>query len=144
MPPRATAPVTETEKIIKAVKDELAKFKGEFREMKDLLSDKDKRIVTLEATVAALLADNSNMKARQDQFEAKLDATEAYERRDTFIISGAIDPVTPGEDAKNVAISLIARKLDGFQLNPTDISVAHRLQVKLLLLDSRQRHQIST
>ena len=54
MPPRA-APLTETEKIIKAMKDELAKFKGEFKDMKDLLSDKDERIATLEATVKALL-----------------------------------------------------------------------------------------
>ena len=118
----------DSEVIIDALREELSGMKEDLREMKEFLTNKDERISCLEATVADLSTVNSNMQSKLEELEAKIDATEAYERRDTIIISGDVDRATNGEDSKKVAIDLIQRKLGGFKLLPSDISVAHRLQ----------------
>ena len=61
--------------------------------------------------------------------ESKIDATEAYERRDTLILSGAVPPVTSNENTRQVVIELIKSKYN-MDISPNDISVCHRLQPK--------------
>ena len=60
--------------------------------------------------------------------ENKLDATEAYGRKDTIIISGATPGITAGEDSNAVVIELLNNKI-GVTIEP-NISVSHRLQPK--------------
>ena len=62
--------------------------------------------------------------------EEKIDATEAYERRDTAILSGAIPPVSPNEDIRQVTVDLIKSKYRNIDISLKDISVCHRLQTK--------------
>ena len=76
---------------------------------------KDDKVTQLETTIARL--------------EDKLDAAEAYERKDSIIISGAVGQPNTGEITKNVAVDLIKAKL-GTPIEPTDISICHRLQTK--------------
>ena len=80
--------------------------------------DKDEKISKLEQTITTL--------------ENKLDATEAYERRDSIIISGAVPNVAQGreENSIEVAVDIIKKKLTTIEIDPKDISVAHRLQSK--------------
>ena len=81
-------------------------------------SAKDTKITQLEQKIVSL--------------ERKIDATEAYERRDSIIISGAVPPSTQGreENSAAVAIDIIKKKLPSIEIEPKDISVAHRLQSK--------------
>ena len=84
---------------------------------------KDAKIATLEKTCA-------DLSAKVCSLEEKFDATEAYERRDTVILSGAIPPVSPTEDIRQVTVKLIKDKYRNFDIEPRDISVCHRLQLK--------------
>ena len=81
-------------------------------------TNKDAQIAQMEKTIANL--------------EKKIDATEAYERRDSIIISGAIPPATEGreENSVKVVVDTINKKLGAISIGPNDISVAHRLQAK--------------
>ena len=119
-----------TDRIIKALKEEISGIKDDLREMKELLLTKDERIDALECRVVDLVNENVSLKKTQDAFLDKLDASEAYGRRDTVILSGDVGQPTPDEDAKQVTIKLVHEKLGGFVLKPDDISVAHRLQTK--------------
>ena len=64
------------------------------------------------------------------QLEDKIDATEAYERRDTVILSGDVPPVSPNEDIRQKTVDLIQAKYRTLKISPVDISVCHRLQPK--------------
>ena len=77
---------------------------------------KDAKIAQLERTIISL--------------ETKIDATDAYERRDSIIISGAVPPVSREENSSLVAIEVLKQKLGDVDIEPKDISVAHRLQTK--------------
>ena len=57
----------------------------------------------------------------------KLDDADAYERRDTLIISGsAIPVVTPGERVADLVCEMVKQKMK-MTLSSTEISTAHRL-----------------
>ena len=84
---------------------------------------KDAKIGQLQETCLSL---QTNVSLLQD----KLDATEAYERRDTIILSGGIPPLADAVSTKNVAINIIREKFKDVNIEPNDISVAHRLQSK--------------
>ena len=61
-------------------------------------------------------------------FEEKLDSAEAYGRKDSIIVSGAVPPVLEGENTKQVAINLLKSKFSGIEISPSDVSISHRLQ----------------
>ena len=87
------------------------------------LSSKDSNISNLELEVATL-------KKKVTSLENKLEDTEAYERRDTVVVSGSDLPAaTEGEDAAAVVRSLVKSKVN-LVIKPSDISVAHRIGKK--------------
>ena len=62
--------------------------------------------------------------------EDKIDATDAYERRDCVILSGAVPPVSPNENTRQVTVDIINTKYRNLNIAPSDISTCHRLQPK--------------
>ena len=84
-----------------------------------------------DAKIAHLESTNISLRNEITSFQSKVDAIEAYARRDTVIISGAVGPPTPTENTRDMAVNLIKSKLGAdIDIQPRDISVAHRLQVK--------------
>ena len=73
---------------------------------------------------------NHDLKKQITKLEDKLDAAEAYERKDTIVISGAIPGLSADKDTNQVVTDLIKQKLKGFPLDPKDISVSHGLPGK--------------
>ena len=56
-----------------------------------------------------------------------MDDQDAYERRDTVIVSGSSLPeVSPGENSREVALRVLKDKIK-VELQPTEISTVHRL-----------------
>ena len=77
--------------------------------------------------IAAIEAENKTLETKIEKLETKIDDTEAYERRDTVVISGnAVPPVEKMENCAKLARQLIKEKV-GFVVSENDISVAHRL-----------------
>ena len=77
--------------------------------------------------IASLSEEVSFLRGRVSQLEEKIDEGDAYERRDTLIISGqGLPAVTEGENTTEIACNLIKNKLK-INLIPTDISTSHRL-----------------
>lgn len=88
-----------------------------------LLQEKHSKIEELEQQVVTL-------ENKVDGLEEKLEDTESYERRDTVVISGsAIPQAIDDEDSVTVATTLIKEKI-GIVLNPTEVSIAHRMGKK--------------
>ena len=79
------------------------------------------------------------MQEKVISLEDKLDATEAYERRDTIILSGAVPAVSPNENISRVTVDLIRSKYRNVEINPEDISICHRLQDKAPTTSGSQR-----
>ena len=78
-------------------------------------------------------AKNQKIQALEKQIcllEEKLDATEAYERRDTVIISGSVPGVVNSEVTSNLVVDLMRKKFPTVEIQRSDISVSHRLQSK--------------
>lgn len=84
------------------------------------LNEKDARIRKLEQDVTDLRRDVVRL-------EERIDDGDAYERRDTVVLSGdALPPVTSGEICSNLARELFQSKLS-VAIASSDISVAHRI-----------------
>ena len=80
--------------------------------------------------IAALSSQNKKLSDRIDKLEDRLDAEDAYERKDSLIFSGTKIPVF---DKKEDVLSLVTDTLKthlNYVLAPTEISVLHRLQEK--------------
>ena len=111
----------------KVVSDLEEKFNASTNAMKEewmtVCKAKDEKIVHLQNSCTIL-------EKKCFDLEDKIDATEAYERKDTIVISGAVPPSTEGEDITRVTIDLLKAKLPGIEMHPTDISICHRLQKK--------------
>ena len=108
------------------VADLTSKFDSTVSEIKDefhnICQAKDAKIKSLENS-------NQHLTKQLMLLENKMDATEAYERKDTLIISGAVPGPVANENTNAVVINLVKDKL-GFHLDPKDISISHRLQAK--------------
>ena len=91
---------------------------------------KDLQIDNLEEKLLEAEVCKGKLIKKISSLEEKIDATEAYERRDTVILSGAIPPVSPNENIRQVTVDLIKSKYRNFDITPNDISVCHRLQSK--------------
>ena len=124
-------------------------FETKFRELKanidaqisettahfiNVLKEKDKILNSLTDQVKALQEKNNILEAKitssvdkMDGFEKKLDEQDMYERRDTLVFSGlALPPEISDEDPIMVVVNTVNKAL-GVNLEPRDISIAHRL-----------------
>ena len=91
----------------------------EMATLKELLTDKCNVISKLEDKVCTL-------ETKIAKLESTFDDEDAYVRRDTVIFNGTeIPPSTPGEICSNIIRDVIKKKLK-INLQPSDISVAHR------------------
>ena len=104
-------------RITQEINNKFAQFK---EEMVALLDSKDSKIASLEEEIASL---KKNLAA----VDERCDEADAYERRDTVIVSGGELPVpAEGENCSQVFCNTIKNKV-GLTIKPSDISVAHRL-----------------
>ena len=108
-------------RITHEINNKFAQFK---EEMIALLDSKDSKIASLEEEIASL---KKNLAA----VDERCDEADAYERRDTVIVSGGELPDNPadGENCSQIFCNIIKNKV-GLIIKPSDISVAHRLSRK--------------
>ena len=93
---------------------------------------KELKIENLEEKLLEAEKCKKKLNEKISSLEDKIDATEAYERRDTVILSGAIPPVSTSENIRQVTVDLIKSKYRNIDISPNDISICHRLQTKSL------------
>ena len=122
----------------KILTDFQTKMDSSFAELK---SDYMSFLQTKDAKINELENSCNYLRKTVESLEDKMDAVEAYSRRDTVIISGAVPAVTPNENIKDVVVELVTAKLgSNIQIQSKDISVAHRLQSKNPTTRGTQRH----
>ena len=117
----STSLSNDAEKVISALS---VKFEEEMKllkeEMLGLIREKDGIINSLKLEV-------NTLKVKVSKMEEKIDDTEAYERRDTLVISGAgVPQATNGENSTEIVKTLIHNKLH-LNIQPGEISTAHRI-----------------
>lgn len=106
--------------IVELITSRIEKMQNEFERR---MEEKSDQVAKLESQVDVLLT-------KVDKLEARVDDADAYERRDTIIVSGPDIPVcTVGENCINLVTMLIKDKLQ-LNISPSDISTAHRLGKK--------------
>ena len=80
-----------------------------------------------DADIAALNAKVESLETKVLKLEEKVDDTDAYERRDTVVLSGDALPVAqPNENCSRIVCEQIRQNLH-INLSPNDVSVCHRL-----------------
>lgn len=83
-----------------------------------------------------------SLKKRVVTLEDKSEDNEAYERRDTVVISGSdIPPASDNEDTAKVVTSLVKDKIN-LVIKASDISVAHRLGVRTASAQGTDKRKI--
>ena len=100
------------------------KFETMFNELRSelLVVSKEQR-----EKIEGLEAENIVLHKKIEKLEDKIDCNDAYERRDTIIISGkSVPPVGRDENCALLTCNLIKEKLN-YVISPNDISVVHRL-----------------
>ena len=96
------------------------KFQVTVAKLEENLTAKDKNLREMSDEIFVL-------RKRVAELEDKIKDSESYERRDAVIVSGdGIPAVTDNEDSFKIVTQLIKDKIKRI-VNPTDISVAHRL-----------------
>ena len=111
---------SEGERIISRIE---AKIDGMKQELLAEIHMKDVEIGELKEQVKKLQCEVTSLKN-------DVDDSEAYERRDTLILSGSDLPaVQVGELTTNVCCDIVKKKLN-FNMNTTDISISHRIGKK--------------
>ena len=100
------------------------KFASSLKDMQSELDDKDEAMKKLEQQVV-------DLQQTVLSFEERVEDQEAYERRDTIVLSGrdTIPAATTSENATNVVCNLIRSKI-GIVINPSEVSTAYRLGKK--------------
>ena len=92
-------------------------------ELLEVIAGKDAEIEQLKQDVCTLRRDVQNLTER-------LDDSDAYERRDTFVMSGnSLPVVSDAENTSEVVCNSIKKKLK-IVVKESDMSVAHRLGKK--------------
>ena len=108
---------SDSKYIVSYIEDKFEKMQLEFNE---LLSSKNDEIDGLKTDVTQL---NTRIRKLED----KLDEADAYQRRETVILSGKdIPAATPNENCNAVLMKLLQDKLD-VNISENDVSTAHRL-----------------
>ena len=107
----------EGKAIVTIMQDEFQKLRLEFMGQ---LDSKDEQIQELRDQVTSL-------KEQMSKVRETIDENDAYERRDTVILSGNSIPIfSQGENPTNLAIEAVKNELK-IQISPSDVSVAHRM-----------------
>lgn len=104
-------------RIVSAIREDIKAMKTEFLAQLNL---KTKQIEDLKSEVDLL-------KDRVSKLEERVEEAEAYERRDSLVISGPnVPPGVPGENCVALACDLFKAALK-INMQTTDISTAHRV-----------------
>lgn len=112
------------------------------KRMNTVLKKYEDKMATRESQIEEMSTEILNLRKKVMSLEDKIEDTEAYERRDTVIVSGSDLPDgTEDEDTPKVFTSIIKNKI-GVIVKPTDISVAHRLGRKSLTQGPDKRNII--
>ena len=108
-------------KLFQGLQEKIECMFGEIREeFINICKERDLRIEKLES-------ENVVMKKKIESLENKIDENDAYERKDTVIISGkSVPPVDKDEHCATLTCKLIKDQLN-YVVSPNDISVVHRL-----------------
>ena len=107
----------ESKLIVSLLRDEIRLMKTE---LIDLVNSKNEKIVKCENEIVLL-------KTEVRKLKNELDDTDAYQRRETVILSGnGVPEGNNDENCKAVVCDLVKNQLK-LNLNPEDISTAHRL-----------------
>ena len=87
-------------------------------------------IAEKEEKVSALKLQNDLLKKRVDALEERIEENEAYERRDSLIISGSTIPAPNNdEDCSSIVRDLLLRHVN-VNVREQEISVTHRLGIR--------------
>ena len=106
------------DEIISALESSLEFSQKSYDERMDQLQNK---VITLEKKIS-----DNNSENKIQELRNYVDENDAYERRDSLIISGkCIKPWTKGEDCKVIVHELLRDKI-GYNLSKDHISIAHR------------------
>lgn len=101
------------------------------RKLKTLMQDFEQRMAAKETEMSSLKNDLHTLKRKVAVLEDTVEDTDAYERRDTVVLSGSEVPVaSDGENSVALVTDLISRKI-GVKMKKEDISTAHRLGQKI-------------
>ena len=119
----------------KAITDLLGKLKGDSKtmltvllnEFKELKEEFKKVVTSKDKEISELKSDVNDLKKTVNKLEEFIDDQDAYERRDTIILSGNNLPaVTSGENCTNLVCQVIKDNLR-VEIPTTEINTAHRL-----------------
>ena len=103
--------------------DDLSKLSEEFQEA---INKKDEEITAIKADLNEARLETKTLQDNVSQLTAKLDALDAYQRRDCVIFSGNKIPASvPNENCATIIRDLVRNELS-LQIDPP-ISTAHRL-----------------
>ena len=107
--------------------------------MEDAVSRIESKFTTIinekDAIIEDLQATNTALREEVSTLDGKLDALNAYSRKDTIIVSGALPQPAQNEESHNVVRDLLNQKFPSVKIADSDISVAHRLQPKKPIAD---------
>ena len=122
------------QRIIQTLREEMSSMR---EELKACINEREDRINGLEDELTSVKMDVTALHAELDQakklnliLKNKIDATEAYERKDTVILSGGLPQYFPEENTSNVVLDLLHRKFPNVPCEAADISVTHRVPSK--------------
>jgi len=89
----------------------------------------EKKFTEQECEIIASKTEIGELKTKIEKLENQIDDNNAYERRDTLVLSGNIPPSTNDENCKSIIINKIRDELH-MNINANDISIAHRIGPK--------------
>ena len=133
-----------TQKDCKALIPALVSFFQTFefnmkKEITDMKNEFLAAVAEKEEKVSALKLQNDLLKKRVDALEERIEENEAYERRDSLIISGStIPPANNDEDCSSIVRDLLLRQVN-LNVREQEISVTHRLGTRSGSSNSDQR-----
>ena len=118
----------ESEKIISTLRTEFQKIRDELMEkMESMELSFQTQLAQKDQEISKIRQDNASLRKSVTLLEEKLDDSDAYERRDCIVLSGdGLPAAENGENCLQVACQLVKDKLR-VNLQPSDISTAHRL-----------------
>ena len=95
----------------------------QFQALRDEISSKNQEITELKSKVGEL-------QSKVEKLESNIDDADAYERRDTIILSGsAVPPASVGEKSSEIVRAVVRENLR-IELSSAEINTAHRLGKK--------------
>lgn len=121
----------ENDSVFQVLTEEGQKIMAFFeKKMKDFMDKTNEEINKKDKRIEVLEQEMVNMKKKIMLLEERIEDSEAYERRDTIIVSGnEIPAAVDGENSANIVRETIKDKI-GVVIKPTDISIAHRIGKK--------------